>query len=96
MNNGTQKQQQQQQSQQLRQHLDPKKAFPNRTSYVRQQQHPTNITYLQNNKNNNNNNTNNINNNNKKKSLVVNGNGHSSVITSISREKFEQRNRLHL
>ena len=87
MNNGTQKQQQQSQ---LRQHLDPKKAFPNRTSSVRQQQNPTNITYLQNNNNNN------INNNNKKKSLVVNGNGHSSVITSISREKFEQRNRLHL
>jgi large-conductance mechanosensitive channel len=89
MNNGAQKQQQQSQ---LRQHLDPKKAFPNRTSYVRQQQQqqpPTNITYLQNNNNN-------INNNNKKKSLVVNGNGHSSVITSISREKFEQRNRLHL
>ena len=89
MNNGTQKQQQQSQ---LRQHLDPKKAFPNRTSFARQQQHQTNITLLQNN----NNNSNNINNNNKKKSLVVNGNGHSSVITSISREKFEQRNRLHL
>ncbi|KAG5674729.1 hypothetical protein PVAND_004681 [Polypedilum vanderplanki] len=38
------------------------------------------------------------NNNSNKKSLVVNGNGHSSVITSISRENFEQqqRNRLHL
>lgn len=73
--------------QQRHQHLDPKKAFPHRTTVVRQ---PVNITYLQNHNNNNNNN------NNSKKSLVVNGNGHSSVITSISRENFEQRNRLHL
>lgn len=85
-NNGTA----QQQAPQLRQHLEPKKTFLNRTTYTRQQQqqHPANITFLQSN--------NNINNNNKKKSLVVNGNGHSSVITSISREKFDQRNRLHL
>ena len=80
------------QQQLTRQHLDPKKAFPNRTTFIRHQQHPTNITFLQNINYNNSN----SNNNNKKKSLVVNGNGHSSVITSISRDKFEQRNRLHL
>lgn len=81
LNNVASKQQQQQQQQQRQQqHLDPKRAFANRTTIVRQQ-NPTNITY---------------NSNSNKKSLVVNGNGHSSVITSISREKFEQRNRLHL
>lgn len=67
-----------------RQHLDPKKAAPQRTTIIRNQQHPPSF-FQQHNYNNPH-----------KKSLVVNGNGHSPVITSISREKLEHRNRLQL